>query len=47
MGIICMSTLLCRIEDVFRVYIGLGKKEWGKERLHPRFVDLDSVGDST
>jgi hypothetical protein len=36
MGIICMSTLLCRIEDVFRVYIGLGKKEWGKERLHPR-----------
>ena len=41
-----IATLLCRINDIFKAYIVLGK-EWGKKRLHPRFVDLDSVGDST
>jgi hypothetical protein len=29
----------------FKAYIGLGNKECGKERLHPRFVDLDSFED--
>jgi len=36
-----IATLLCRINDIFKAYIVLGK-EWGKKRLHPRFVDLDS-----
>jgi hypothetical protein len=28
---ICISTLLCRVKDIFNAYMGLGKKEWGKK----------------
>jgi hypothetical protein len=31
-----IATLLCRMKDIFKGYIGLGKKEWGKKRLHLR-----------
>jgi hypothetical protein len=31
-----IATLLCRIKDIFKAFIGLGKKEQDKKRLHPR-----------
>jgi hypothetical protein len=33
---VCISTLLCMVKDVFKAQRGLGKKEYGKERLHHR-----------
>jgi hypothetical protein len=35
-----IATLLCRIKDIFKAFIGLGKKQWGKKRLHPRLWTL-------
>jgi hypothetical protein len=49
-----IATLLCRIKDIFKAYVGLGKKQWGKKRLHPRLwllillkIWLDSYYSST
>jgi hypothetical protein len=42
-----IATLLCRLNDIFKAYIVLGKKEWGKKRLHPRLWILTHLGDLT